>query len=863
MTVAGVRVRAAALVVVCGLAAIALPARAGPQPTAACRAAPSPGFTKVTTPDFGPGEPATVASYLVATHRNNLGLATNGATIMATDDFGCHWRESFTTERQSAGGGQSPAGVVSGLLDLADGSVAAVVNPVEITLSGDMPAASLDYLSPGLAISTDGAHSWSFVAQLPVSVRRLIAVATPRSGATPGQLYAIGIDARSQSVVLASSDTGQHWTVTSDAAASGRGQDITTIAAGPAPGQVWVGGHTLSESTDGGKTFAPVTGAPTGISGVALSRSDVAVVSEFGLYRRAATGSWRRLSRSETGTVTAAAYDAGGTLWMTATRASGGALYRVDGGGLLEMLGPLSGVTLDDVQATSVPEVVAVRSVRDGKRYGLGVFNGIGFKAHHDVTFHAPTALTFDHACYGDTNPPAPPTWNPAWTPLPANEPWVYITDNFEGGTFRIDRYGAASQVAQTPGTPEGTALDPFGRVIVSTRGAHQLLRMDPLTCRQDVIDPDLPMNESPTFDDAGNLYAVDTAGAKVWEYRWPQSAYAHRVLVHDFKADPDAQHVEGLEDVRVAPVGTHYAGDLFVELFTAGEAQPVGEGEQVVRLHRGKDGRWHRSLFWTLPADMLATGMAFLPTGELLVPDLTGSSQILRIAPDGRTNTVFAVAATSFGGQTLSRQLAKVDVTPDGMVYVSAPDASPRYCPGGKYTDLGGDPALFRFDQLGHEIDPPFTGLPHCPLGISVIHLFPALSKTILPLLPARTRSNPVLRAAANAPAAVAYAAPVPVQPPAQPVSQPQTQTQPNPQSQSQSQTNPNVGFAVGLEPEAAPQLALQDTGDLQMSRTDSRHGGPGAGLFMMSALTLGAAAGAVAWRRRTSVVECEDSGP
>src|SRR3954447_17249324 len=365
---------------------MALPAIAGTSPRSSCPTTPPVGFRKVTTPDFGSGEPAAVSSYLVAARGNNLALATNGTTIMATDDFGCHWRRSFTTARPSPAGGESPAGGVNGLLGLGGGAVAAVVDSVEITVTGGLPAPSLDSLSPAIAVSTDGAHSWVFLGTVPPTVRRLISVTTPHVDTERVQLYAIGVDAGSQSVVLASSDAGRHWVVTNDAGAPGRGQDITTIAAGPKRGQVWVAGHGLSESTDGGTTFAPVAGAPSGISGITATGSEVAVVAEFGLYQRSKTGTWKRLTHTENGTVTAAVYDGGGRLWATATRPSGGALSEVDSAGaVLETLGPLAGQTLDDVQATSQPDIVAVRSIRDGKDYGLGVFNGIGLRAHqHD-----------------------------------------------------------------------------------------------------------------------------------------------------------------------------------------------------------------------------------------------------------------------------------------------------------------------------------------------------------------------------------------------------------------------------------------------------------------------------------------------
>src|SRR3954452_10144515 len=133
MTVTGARGRAVLLSGAVVIAVMALPAIAGTSPRSSCPTTPPVGFTKVTTPDFGSGEPAAVSSYLVAARGNNLALATNGTTIMATDAFGCHWRRSFTTARPSPAGGESPAGVGNGLLDLGGGAGAGGGDPGAIS----------------------------------------------------------------------------------------------------------------------------------------------------------------------------------------------------------------------------------------------------------------------------------------------------------------------------------------------------------------------------------------------------------------------------------------------------------------------------------------------------------------------------------------------------------------------------------------------------------------------------------------------------------------------------------------------------------------------------------------------------------
>jgi hypothetical protein len=273
------------------------------------------------------------------------------------------------------------------------------------------------------------------------------------------------------------------------------------------------------------------------------------------------------------------------------------------------------------------------------------------------------------------------------------------------------------------------------------------------------------------------------------------------------------------------------------------------------------------------MPRRFNAVGFAFLPDGELLVPDIIGSGRIERVAADGKSSSLFAVARPAASGKPLSRQLAKVDVAPSGVVYVTAPDTSPEFCPAGPFSDLGGDPAVYRFDATGQQIEPTLTNVPLCTLGVSVIHLFPDLPRKVVDLARHRTmgtiprHATPAAAAAAVPAAAGVYAGQPPVNPPPQPVSQPQPQAQQQPQSQqqsqsqSQSQVDRTLGFAAGFEPEPEPELALQhDTVSRVRSARPPGGGGGSAdtsGMFMMSALVLTAAAGCVAVRRRQLATE------
>lgn len=868
MTGRGVRVRSAVAVLAVAAAAAAVPATAvGHQAESSCDGLRS-GYTAATPPNFGRGEPLVVTSYVVDRWRDNLFVATNGFTIMTSRDLGCHWTRSFSTEVSSPTGGTSPAGEISDLVTMPDGAIGAVVNPVEVTVSANLSAPALDYLNPVFVVSGDSGRTWDRrPVGDPLSVRHVTTVLSPGVGRAAARLYALAQDLRSRPLVLSSPDAGETWAVTTTADAAGVPSQVSAMAVGPALRDVWLAGTSVSHSSDGGHTFADLRGAPHPATSVAVAAGrDVAVVADGTLWR--GPGRWQRMSTAEQGTVTGAVFDARDRVWATTTRPSGGSLYLFRPGAPLEAAGPLSDTVLDQPQRAAQGDVVTVRAARAARTYRIGVFELDGFHPEHHVTFHAPNAAIHDE-CYANPDPPPPTAWQPGWEPLPANEPWIYLTDFAYGSTFRLDRYGRRVQVGQTAGTPEATALDPFGRVVISGRHSSQLQRLDPLRCRLDVLDSDLPFNEGPTFDSAGNLFVSSTEAARIWEYPWPQAVPARRHLVYDFRKD--STPVTMLEDVRAAPSGTRYAGDLFVLVFKPGAGvSDTGYPEEIARLHRSSDGTWHRSLFWTMPPRFNAAGFAFRPNGELLLPDVIGSGRILRLSADGKTSSVFAVATPASTGKTLSRQLVKIDVAASGIAYVTAPDASPDLCPVGGFTELGGEAAVYRFDATGRQIEPTLTNVSRCTLGISVIHLFPDLPRTVTDL----TRPGPDPLPKAKAPpggaaaiplAGAAYAAQPPVQTPPQPVSQPQPQAQqqaqqqPNQQQQSQSQGDRSLGFIFGVQPEAEPELALQyESAPRARSRQpNGGRGGDSSALFMMSALVLTAAAGAVAVRRRQFATE------
>ncbi|MGH9198782.1 MAG: hypothetical protein ACRD1T_24030, partial [Acidimicrobiia bacterium] len=328
------------------------------------------------------------------------------------------------------------------------------------------------------------------------------------------------------------------------------------------------------------------------------------------------------------------------------------------------------------------------------------------------------------------------------------------MTDFYSGATVRYDRHGTGHVAAVAPEYTEGTALDPLGRIITTTRFSHYLMRLDPATCIQSVIDPQLPNNEGPTFDFEGNLYVGDNRHNRVVEYTWPQYPGQKPVLIYDFEKETGQGTF--LEDLKIAPEGSPYKGDLFVQ-YSAGArfgafqaALGVGGTDQIARFTRTENGWERQADFYDMRvvhARFESLGMAFHPDGSLLVNDFTGTGNIIRISPDGKFHTVFATIPPRPG-----EHLVKIDVTqPDGYVYVTGVAGS---CTGQAAAESS--TRLIRLDPNGGRMVPDFTDISEdrCFVGVSVPHHFtPDLD---IPFIP-----PPVL------PPIAAIAAPPPPPPP------------------------------------------------------------------------------------------------
>ncbi|MHB8194497.1 MAG: WD40/YVTN/BNR-like repeat-containing protein [Vulcanimicrobiaceae bacterium] len=119
------------------------------------------------------------------------------------------------------------------------------------------------YVDDGLFKSTDGGKTWRRLSNgLPKQVGRIgVAVAPTNSR----QLYAL-VDGRHHCGFYASSDGGAHWTQRNDEhRICGRGEDFAGLAVDPRqPETVYVANTSTYRSTDGGRHFVAIKGAPGG-----------------------------------------------------------------------------------------------------------------------------------------------------------------------------------------------------------------------------------------------------------------------------------------------------------------------------------------------------------------------------------------------------------------------------------------------------------------------------------------------------------------------------------------------------------------------------------------------------------------------
>jgi photosystem II stability/assembly factor-like uncharacterized protein len=118
----------------------------------------------------------------------------------------------------------------------------------------------------GLFKSTDGGNTWRQLTKgLPTAADELGRIGVAVAQSTPNRLYAT-VEAKKNAGVYRSDDSGESWQqVNGDQRIGGRGPGAMGIAvAADNPDVIYVANTTTWKSTDGGKTFVGLKGAPGG-----------------------------------------------------------------------------------------------------------------------------------------------------------------------------------------------------------------------------------------------------------------------------------------------------------------------------------------------------------------------------------------------------------------------------------------------------------------------------------------------------------------------------------------------------------------------------------------------------------------------
>lgn len=125
---------------------------------------------------------------------------------------------------------------------------------------------SIDGPGSGLYKSTDGGRRWRPLTRgLPTAEQGLGRIGFTVAPGNPHRLYA-AVDARELSGVYRSDDAGESWQrVNAERRVTGRGQDFAWLRVDPRDAdRLYVVNTSLYRSTDGGRTFTAIKGAPGG-----------------------------------------------------------------------------------------------------------------------------------------------------------------------------------------------------------------------------------------------------------------------------------------------------------------------------------------------------------------------------------------------------------------------------------------------------------------------------------------------------------------------------------------------------------------------------------------------------------------------
>lgn len=779
-----------------------------------------------------------ITDYAVSPYISERVYVTDGDEVMRSSDEGCHWESVFSLdpdlEEFSGRLGWTRETATIDSIVIPD-SISAP-STLYLTISGDdETAAGIPGLtiSPKIVISRDGGRTWSAAdSGLPPSGEiRAMAV----SASDPRVVYSIVEQPISAAPVAGpalfrSEDGAETWDQVNTALGNPflRVNNLLVDPIDTKELWAWGGGGGALHSLDGGQTFRGI------VSQSAVTALDVfhPAGSEPTVMVFAGQQGFRTEDRGKSFTAsvlpeTVTSVRFGGSadeVMATTTSSHERAVYAYNARD--EDWTPLASPSFPVVGSVSRDEATPQNFYALGEDQRLFKYTrGFGWLMKNPLE---PRSLSRIGEGAEGCPPPAPPApWRDGWQEAPSTHDGIYVTNFDTGYVVRFDAHGTGTIVGQAPAYSEGITLDPLGRVIITTRFSDILARLDPLNCRLTTLNYDAFSVEGPTFDHrTQSLFVVNNSNNYVYEYSWPQIPRQKPKLVWRMPGF--------VEDLKVAPSSSPFAGELFVlyrdratdiddsRACNVTDQTCISGQPNAIRILYFDEQKqeWFREKqdFANFgPSDSNDTrgcngfqsaGMAFLPDGRLLVSDICGSGEIRAYYPDGSGYDVFAQIASA--GDIAGPALVKIDVTHDGYVYVTAVQRN------GVTEGMNGKSALVRLDPEGRRMLPDFTQNLTWAVGVAVPQtpftpLAPPTPNQVTTKKPKQVPDRtPVERE--TIPLRAVPIAPVPPAPPPPPatgsapapISEPAPAQAPNPQSA------PHPAVAVAAQPQQQPQVAL-----------------------------------------------------
>jgi hypothetical protein len=282
-----------------------------------------------------------LTEFAYADRSPDIMFATNGAALMRSSDYGCHWKAAYVPTRADPREA-APLPTISSLSVAGAGSH----TTISFALKDTLDTVPLAAVRTSIVVSLDGGASWQAgSAGLPLG-------ATVRSvefDADRTTAYAVvdgpGVAAASAARLFRSADRGATWLPVVAAPDNPNG-----VLAGRASGQVWLwNAHGLFRSTNHATSFTSVAGIKGTVTSVgwpvgAATDAPPVVATTVGVFIGRDAAHWR-IAPSLPANADSVAYDVANDVLVASTFDS----LSVSERGVLRRIGPSTGERLRDL----------------------------------------------------------------------------------------------------------------------------------------------------------------------------------------------------------------------------------------------------------------------------------------------------------------------------------------------------------------------------------------------------------------------------------------------------------------------------------------------------------------------------------